>query len=909
MTDQRPLPTSPRPDDTFERELRALLRDRAAGTAPARLHETLTDVTRRPAPRPATGWRRPVVSLAAAAAAVLLLAMGFNPVSTWMQAVTGPAASPSPDPRVVTPVPAFDWSTPMVGLTAGRIELVAGGRSIPADRWMEGRNDPGDQDYRTVELEWTADGREQRLNLYFAADATDWWVSEARMYDDQVPDPDWISFIGPFFRTPIGQAFHGDVALTSDRGRVSGEIRMSAATIDPDGLGTGPRTWDGCTLWADRDGASTEVTMEGSSIDRVVELVEAEDLCVLYRWTYPVGPGQSFGETWCTPPPSGRVRFVRPDEQGELVVFVDDAVVRTPRRQPVTGWGCDGVITADLEAPSSPLPVEDRPFSIDNGHVWLTADRFELSHRGEVIRGPVISGSAQPNEGTLRMDKLEASWFDEDRRVGLTLEFRNDGERWWVTDGTISARGMSWAQLDLPQVSAAMGEAWTGDLDLRLPLMRLDGTSRPTGERLHLVVDNLSVQPFRGTLPRTMTGCVPVVDTTRTAWRTDPTRRGQPLATKGIVGLPTEKAAGVLKDLGYCYLFDRRLTADPTLGPSGILETWCDAPPGEVSGLRYGRGGEVHLIVLTQIPKGTPKRPSPVLGFGCQEGTPAPTDPPLPTPAPTTDVTAIPPLTPKAFTWDTGTIRIAADDVSLAIGDREIHPAPNAWGGVADDQNGRQQITIPIGDDAEARITFTSDGMSWFLYGAEIYADILQGGAPLSTAGITAPLGAPFTGDLAITGTATGVPGGATVTLRLDGAEIAAYRPVVARTLRDCQPPASIRARSDNPSLPGEPLDSLGLVGAPASMAADVMQRLGYCYTFSVKVQPRELADGAKAGGSERWCDTPDGTVTRAMYGESGEIWFEVEPSSPLKARPQPAVGWGCLSDVPGYGLQQQEAP
>jgi hypothetical protein len=87
------------------------------------------------------------------------------------------------------------------------------------------------------------------------------------------------------------------------------------------------------------------------------------------------------------------------------------------------------------------------------------------------------------------------------------------------------------------------------------------------------------------------------------------------------------------------------------------------------------------------------------------------------------------------------------------------------------------------------------------------------------------------------------------------------------------------------------------------------MQRLGYCYTFSVNVKPRELADGVRAGGSERWCDTPDGAVTRAMYGESGEIWFEVEPSSPIKARPQPPVGWGCLSDVPAYASQPQEAP
>ena len=87
---------------------------------------------------------------------------------------------------------------------------------------------------------------------------------------------------------------------------------------------------------------------------------------------------------------------------------------------------------------------------------------------------------------------------------------------------------------------------------------------------------------------------------------------------------------------------------------SGILETWCDAPPGEVAGLRYGKGGELHLIVVTQVPKGTLKRTQPILGFGCQEGVAVPSDPPPVTPPPATTPAPLAPMTAKAYDWDTG---------------------------------------------------------------------------------------------------------------------------------------------------------------------------------------------------------------------------------------------------------------
>jgi hypothetical protein len=1089
MTDQRPLPTSSGPDDPFERELRALLRDRAAGTAPARLHETLTDVTRRPAPRAAAGWRRPVVSLVAAAAAILLIAAGFNPVSSWIQAITVPAASPSPSvgrpvvavsspvasPRSsagTTVTPAIVWDSGLVRLTADSMRLVDEGityTGLVPDVQVHG--DPGGATYRTLEMEWVEGGRRAALNLYLASDGTDWWMEPigGRSGDR--------SEVGG----RIGEPWTGDIRMTAGESL----LEMDGVTLDAFALETLPGSLLDCSSVVepshDADGLLTtdesDPLADGQPLAGTGILLmtprEAQDLldsrgyCYLFR--YRSGTSDEI-QLWCSAPPGtiqgmwygsdGQLRIdvrgmepfavfdpasafgpgcagdaVLPDASpsphpapaspapagpafawsGAGVTFTADALAIAsgtgagrnpatlpteviPTRQrtgpgqvevrwewtsddrtllhdrmllvatvetdggswhvtelafqdtslddtfrrwtsvPIEGrlgepWSGDldlrpadaagaeasvqaanlvfdpGVTTADLEAPPSPMPIEDRPFSIDNGHVRLTADRLTLSHRGEVVHGPVISGSVQTATGTLVTNTLEASWFDEGRRVGLMLEFRNDGERWWVTEGTISARGMSWAPLDLPQVSAAMGEAWTGDLDLRLPQMRLDGTSRPTGERLHLVVENLSVQPFRGTLPRTMTGCVPVVDTTRTDWRTDPTRRGQPLATKGIVGLPTEKAAGVLEDLGYCYLFDRRLTADPTLGPSGILETWCDAPPGEVSGLRYGRGGEVHLIVLTQVPKGTPKRPSPVLGFGCQEGIPMPSDPPPPAPTSSPSTAPIAPMTDKPLVWDTGQARIAADSVTVTIGDRVIQPEPGSRGLRPQDSRGRPAITLDLGEDAAVIVTFATDDGGWSIGAIEVIGGGTAGGGPIVVDGLGVPMGQNLVGDLRIVGSELTEAGEVGVVLELDGAEISAFRPATARTLRDCQPPKALSVTgSDNPKLPGEPIDGLGLLNARATKAADAMDRLGYCYRFEVPSAQRQgfsLMDGA----IETWCDAPAGVVDGLSYGPDGELVIRVKPDRTIKARPQPAVGWGCLSDIPGYGPQQQEAP
>ena len=73
-------------------------------------------------------------------------------------------------------------------------------------------SDPGGSDYWTLEVIWFEHEVEQRLNMYFGSDGTDWWVDEIRTYDGYDPG-EWVYAYGPFFQTPLGEAFEGDVEV------------------------------------------------------------------------------------------------------------------------------------------------------------------------------------------------------------------------------------------------------------------------------------------------------------------------------------------------------------------------------------------------------------------------------------------------------------------------------------------------------------------------------------------------------------------------------------------------------------------------------------------------------------------------------------------------------------------------
>ncbi len=134
----------------------------------------------------------------------------------WLR--TGPA-----DSRGVTPK-AFHVETPQVLLEADSVTVeAAGGTFRPNSADVEVNSDPGWDHYTTLELIWHERGVEMRINLYFASDGTDWWVTEIRTYDGRDPG-DWITRTGQFFRTHLGARYEGDVR--------QGSLRIAGARLE-----------------------------------------------------------------------------------------------------------------------------------------------------------------------------------------------------------------------------------------------------------------------------------------------------------------------------------------------------------------------------------------------------------------------------------------------------------------------------------------------------------------------------------------------------------------------------------------------------------------------------------------------------------------------------------------------------
>jgi hypothetical protein len=112
---------------------------------------------------------------------------------------------------------AVAWATDRVSLEADDFRIMADGAEFLGSGGAELHSDPGDPDYTTLEVEWQENGVEMRLYMYFEAVGAVWHCYEMRTYDGQPGGHwDWIYYTGPFFESPLGEAFTGSVTLESD---------------------------------------------------------------------------------------------------------------------------------------------------------------------------------------------------------------------------------------------------------------------------------------------------------------------------------------------------------------------------------------------------------------------------------------------------------------------------------------------------------------------------------------------------------------------------------------------------------------------------------------------------------------------------------------------------------------------
>jgi hypothetical protein len=125
------------------------------------------------------------------------------------------------------------WHTAHASLKAKRFSITAG-----AERYYGRVADPHvsgdwvDASYTTLEVTWVELGVEMRLFIYLHSDGKEWWADEIRTYDGSASG-DWIIYTGDFFRTPVGQAWTGDLDLATPPGASTppGHLHLGGALL------------------------------------------------------------------------------------------------------------------------------------------------------------------------------------------------------------------------------------------------------------------------------------------------------------------------------------------------------------------------------------------------------------------------------------------------------------------------------------------------------------------------------------------------------------------------------------------------------------------------------------------------------------------------------------------------------
>jgi hypothetical protein len=128
------------------------------------------------------------------------------------------AYDPNDGSAVIPSANNISWKSKRVSLTADDFRITAEGKNYyGSPSGAEINSDPGYVDYWTFEIIWMENGIEMRMNMYFAADSTHWWVKEIRTYDGR-ESGEWVTYRGTFFKSPLGTAFNGNLDLSGKSG-------------------------------------------------------------------------------------------------------------------------------------------------------------------------------------------------------------------------------------------------------------------------------------------------------------------------------------------------------------------------------------------------------------------------------------------------------------------------------------------------------------------------------------------------------------------------------------------------------------------------------------------------------------------------------------------------------------------
>ncbi len=336
-------------DLAFERELRSTLHALAPADVPASLSNslaTLPDGHRRRLAAllwPGTiGHRLAAATMSLLAVTVVVVLASVVAFGYGLHLPTAPDAGSGSRQ--------FDWHTQVASLQADAVTIDAGGRTFHVPAGAQVHSDPGDSAYQTLELDWTEQGIEQRLYMYFAADNADWWVSQIRTYDGNNP-PGWVYYQAPELKAGRGQSYDGNVDLNGSGDHGSGRLRMTNVRLSAFASGTGVAYQPGCIAagpiasGADQLVAQTgNPPIAGVDLHAAMSAAEADaglnraGICHEFRYDY---PASNSGQTWCTAPP-GNITWWVFGSHGELILFVEAGPAETLAPNAPYFVGCSG---------------------------------------------------------------------------------------------------------------------------------------------------------------------------------------------------------------------------------------------------------------------------------------------------------------------------------------------------------------------------------------------------------------------------------------------------------------------------------------------------------------------------------------------------------------------------------------
>lgn len=329
---------------SFDASLRrdaAVLRDLDFGPVPVAVRAKVAVAAERGGGGGVSRWFALV-----AVGALLLAALGSGVLGAGGSATTGLGANGN----------AIHWQTEVVDLQADDFWIQANGQRFTATApQVVVSSDPGNATYRTLEVIWQEHGVEMRVNLYFGGDATNWWVSEIRMYDGQ-SNGDWVGRTGTWFKTPVGATWTGDLDLSPPGSALHlGGLVLRTTPFD----GVNEPVGGGIALPADARPFSKGGALYCSGILQLApKEAEAALLRLGYRLSWRLdtttGSNTGFSKVMATAPDGVIHQEPLPGSEGELIAFV--APFGDPQAVPL-------LFPADCPAPGAtpPPPVPATP--------------------------------------------------------------------------------------------------------------------------------------------------------------------------------------------------------------------------------------------------------------------------------------------------------------------------------------------------------------------------------------------------------------------------------------------------------------------------------------------------------------------------------------------------------------------